>query len=78
MPRIRNIPGPYRLHFYSEDCKEPPHIHVVRDDAECKFWVAPVRLAYNKGFANAELTRIRAIILENQLAIMETWRARCG
>jgi hypothetical protein len=77
MPRIPNISGPYRLHFYSEDCREPLHIHVVRDDAECKFWLATLVVAKNIGFSDAELRHIRRIILENRPAIMEVWREYC-
>ncbi len=43
--------GPYRLHFYASDREEPPHIHVQRDHEEAKFWLAPVRLAWNRVFA---------------------------
>jgi hypothetical protein len=31
MPRIKNIPSPYRLLFYSSDCGVLKHIHVQRD-----------------------------------------------
>jgi hypothetical protein len=37
MPRIRGIPGPYRVFFTSFDCNEPPHVHVEREDKTCKF-----------------------------------------
>ena len=77
MPRIPNIPGPYRLFFVSADCVEPAHIHVRRELAACKFWLNPLRLAYNRGFSEAELRRIRDTILENRLAILEVWREYC-
>jgi hypothetical protein len=77
MPRIPNIPGPYRLYFFSADCAEPMHIHAERDEAECKFWLSPLRLAYCDGFSAAELGRIRDAILEHQPAIMEAWREHC-
>ncbi|HEX7939931.1 MAG TPA: DUF4160 domain-containing protein [Gemmatimonadaceae bacterium] len=77
MPTIKNIPGPYRFHFYSADCGEPMHIHAARDDAECKFWIDTMVLAENIGFSHAELRRIRRIILENLPAIMEVWREYC-
>jgi hypothetical protein len=31
MPTVPDIPGPYRLFFYSFDCHEPPHVHVRRE-----------------------------------------------
>ena len=77
MPRIPDIPGPYRLSFVSADCSEPEHIHVKRDDAQCKFWLTPLVLARNAGFSPAELRKIRDTILENRLAILEVWRDHC-
>ena len=34
--------GPYRCFFYSGEGREPPHVHVERDDAVAKFWLHPV------------------------------------
>ena len=64
MPTILRI-GPYRFHFYSREGNEPPHIHVARDDFEAKFWLQPVALAANRGFAKAELTRIENLVEEH-------------
>ena len=43
MPSVRGIPGPYRVHFTSFDCAEPPHVHVEREGKVCKFWLKPWR-----------------------------------
>jgi len=43
--------GPYRFFFFASDRQEPPHIHVKRDDKLAKFWLSPVREAYNYGFS---------------------------
>ena len=48
MPTVLRI-GSFRFHFYSDEGKEPPHIHVATPDGECKFWLEPVRLAKNRG-----------------------------
>ena len=77
MPRIHYIPGPYRLFFLSDDCHEPEHVHVKRDRDACKFWLTPLRLANNRGFSAAELSRIRDTILEYRPAILEVWREHC-
>ena len=45
------IRGPYRFFFYAGDRSEPIHAHVQRYNAEAKFWLSPVRLAWNKGFS---------------------------
>lgn len=78
MPTIRNIPGPYRLFFYSFDCNEPEHVHVQRERMVCKFWLRPLELGGNHGFSPRELNRIRAIILENYNVILEAWHEHCG
>ena len=78
MPTIRGIPGPYRFYFYSFDCNEPIHVHVRRERATCKFWMDPVALAAVSGFPARELTRIRGVILEHRLLILEAWREHCG
>lgn len=77
MPTIKNIAGPFRFFFYSFDCNEPMHVHVRRDRATCKFWLEPVVLATNYGFAPHELSRIRSVILETQQRIVEAWHEHC-
>ena len=64
MPTVMRI-GPYRFHFYSREGNEPPHIHITREDMEAKFWLRPVALAANRGFASAELSRIHALVEEH-------------
>ena len=75
MPTVPDIPGPYRLFFYSFDCHEPPHVHVRRERMVCKFWLTPVALSTNHCFSPHELNRIRAIILEHLEPILEAWHA---
>lgn len=78
MPTVRGIPGPYRFFFYSFDCNEPKHVHVRRERMVCKFWLEPVVLATNDGFAPVELNRIRRLILKYQSRIVEAWDEHCG
>ena len=78
MPTIPGIDGPYRLFFYSFDCREPMHVHVERDDATCKFWLEPIALARNYGFSPRELNRIRKLIQEHHSEIQDAWRQHCG
>jgi len=44
----------------------------------CKFWIQPVALARNQGFAAKELNTIREIITRNRDRIMEAWYEHCG
>lgn len=78
MPKIRDIPGPYAFFFYSFDCNEPMHVHVRRDRSHCKFWLAPVALAWNHGFNPRELNEIRHMVVEYQEIIIEAWHEHCG
>lgn len=63
MPTVLRIGG-YRFHFYSDEGKEPPHIHVATNDGECKFWLNPIRLAGNKGIHPAIIRNIERIVFE--------------
>ena len=77
MPRVQDIPGPYRVFFYSFDCNEPIHVHVVRERMVCKFWLEPIELASNHGFAAKELTTIRNMIRSYHKRIIEAWHDHC-
>ena len=78
MPRVRGIPGPYRVFFTSFDCAEPPHVHVEREAMTCKFWLEPLSLARNHGFSARELGIIRRLISDHRASILEVWREHCG
>jgi hypothetical protein len=43
----------------------------------CKFWIRPVALARNQGFAAKELNAIREMITRNRDKIMEAWGEHC-
>ena len=70
--------GPYRFYFYSHEPNERPHIHVERDDLEAKFWLHPVALTANYGFASHELRRIQSIIEVNEKRLLEEWNGYFG
>jgi len=72
MPTVLRI-GPYRFLFYSADRGEPPHIHVKRDDFEAKFWLTPVGLASNIGFAPHELRVIEKLVVRNNELLLRSW-----
>lgn len=59
--------------FYAGDGGEPPHVHVRRDRFEAKFWLEPVQVAANLGFADQELNRIRRLVVEHAGTLMEAW-----
>lgn len=70
--------GPYRFYFYSHEPNEPPHVHVDREGFSAKFWLAPVGLARNLGFAAHELNRIESLIERHREALLEAWNEYFG
>ena len=78
MPSVKSIPGPYRFFFFSFDCNEPKHVHVQRERFVCKFWLDPLDLSKNYGFAPKELAEIRRLIQFHQSKIAEAWYEHCG
>lgn len=71
MPGIRI--GPYAVHFYEYDLREPTHIHVRRERMQAKFWLDPIALGRNTGFSSQELRDIERILRENQERLLALW-----
>jgi hypothetical protein len=60
MPTVLRI-GNFRFHFYSDEGREPAHIHVRRGNTECKFWLDPVSIARNKGFLHMNCVKSKGL-----------------
>ena len=78
MPTIKGIAGPYRFFFYSSDCDEPPHVHVERERAKAKIWLESLIVMPSRVFSKRDLNRIRMIIFEHRMKILEAWHGHCG
>lgn len=72
MPVILHV-GPYRFFFYSNESNEPPHIHVRAAGNEAKFWLVPIKLAFNHGFSNPELNSVAKLIQEYHPTFLQAW-----
>ena len=72
MPTVLRV-GRFRFHFYSDEGNEPAYIHVRASEGECKFWLVPVRLAKNYGFAAHVLREIEGIINQHQTLLKEKY-----
>ncbi len=70
--------GPYRFFFYSGDRREPPHIHVEREQCRAKFWLNPVRLQASGGFGRAEINKVERLVVENEAHLVREWHAFFG
>lgn len=77
MPTVLRI-GRFRFFFYSNENQEPPHIHVKAAENEAKFWLNPVRLAFNHGYRSHELNEIEWLVQDNQTALWEVWNGYFG
>jgi hypothetical protein len=67
--------GPYRFYFYSHEPNEPLHVHVDRDDATAKFWLAPVSLASSLGFKSHELTTLFRLVQRHEKEFKDAWNS---
>ena len=65
MPTVLRV-GRYRFHFYSDESREPAHIHVRSPLGECKFWLDPIVLAHNRGMTVRDLREIERLVFEHR------------
>ncbi len=72
MPTVLRLHG-WRFHFYSDEGKEAPHIHVDTGEGACKFWLSPVRLARSEQVKPAALRKIEIAVVENESLFLEKW-----
>ncbi|MCP4536604.1 MAG: DUF4160 domain-containing protein [Chloroflexi bacterium] len=72
MPTVLRV-GRYRFYFFSNEGREPPHIHVKAGGDQAKFWLRPIDLASNYGFRAHELNEIRQIVVQHQSELIEAW-----
>lgn len=66
MPTILRL-GPYRFHFYSDELKEPPHIHVETPEGECKFCLNRSDLPEIAVFPHVQFGRLKNWFLSIKL-----------
>lgn len=72
MPTVLRV-GRFRFYFFSNERQEPPHIHIKAAGDQAKFWLEPLALATNHGFAAHELNEIQRVLLEHQEELLEAW-----
>ena len=72
MPTLLRV-GPYRFFFFSNEGREPAHVHVEAGNSEAKFWLASGELASSYGFKPHELNELLNIVASNRTAFLEAW-----
>ncbi len=65
----------YKFRFYSSDFLEPPHVHIIRDDAVTKIWLEPVHVAHNHGYNQPTLNKLIKLTEKHQSELLEAWNA---
>jgi uncharacterized protein DUF4160 len=67
MPTILLVMG-WRFFFYSNEGKEPIHVHCKKGDMECKFWLDSqnfdVEEAYSYNMNSSSKREVKKIIFE--------------
>ncbi len=72
MPPVLRV-GRFRFFFYSNEGREPPHIHIKAGGDEAKFWLDPTALAANHGFNGHELKAIEQLVEQHRVELLEAW-----
>jgi hypothetical protein len=69
-----------KFFFFSNegDPREPPHIHIRCSGSRAKFWLNPVALAENIGFAAHDLSDLARVVDDQQDLIERTWYEHFG
>jgi hypothetical protein len=76
MPTILYFKG-WRLYFFANELTEPVHIHAIKGEMKCKYWLDPenfeITEAYTNNMNNKDRREIREIIYSNFKLIEEEW-----
>jgi hypothetical protein len=68
----------HRFFFYSADGGEPPHVHIRKGASECKIWLHDAGVAYNYGYAAAELGVLIRHVKARRDELQEAWNDYFG
>lgn len=68
----------HRFFFFSNEGREPPHVHVETAENYAKSWLDPVVLARSVGHNAKELRQIRELVEENHDIFEEKWHEYFG
>ena len=77
MPTVPRWNG-YRFYCFSNEGQEPPHIHVDRGENTVKFWLDPVEVARDIGFAARDLNAIERKVQDERENFIEAWNVYFG
>ena len=72
MPTVLTFRG-HRFFFYSNENKEPPHIHVENAENYAKFWLDPVKVVDWSGYNAPEIRELQKLIEANRTLMLKEW-----
>ncbi len=72
MPTLLRWKG-WRFFFFAGDEGEPPHVHVVKGEAEVKIWLHDVTVAKQKRISARDINRLLSKTREERSAFLEAW-----
>jgi len=74
MPTVLVTIG-FRFKFYSNENNEPPHVHIIKGNAEAKWWLDPeLKEEFSIGFKVQELRMIRELVGLHRDELLEAWK----
>ena len=77
MPTVLFING-WKFRFYSNERNEPPHIHVLKAERECKYWLDAERFEVREAFSYAMSPRdtreVRRLVFEHFDYLVAEWQ----
>jgi len=74
VPTVLRVRG-YRFHFWSNEGREPPHVHVSAADNTAKVWLSTLELAQAVGYDSPELREILELVRSRRDELLELLRA---
>jgi len=70
--------GNFRFFFFSRE-EARPHVHVLSNDGEAKFWLEPeIRLAKSYHYSGKQLREIAALIEGHEVELIRAWKKHFG
>lgn len=76
MPTILLIFG-WRFFFYANECNEPIHIHCIKGEKECKYWIFietfDIEEAYAYNMTPRDYREVKKIIFDHFEYIEQQW-----
>ena len=78
MPTVHRERG-FNFFFFSEERKEPPHIHVESGDGYAKMWLGPpVGVVFSYGFSPRERRAAVEIVIRERAMMEKAWHDHLG